>query len=88
MNIDREHQREAERGLLNLALIAAEDAALIAATSSPNDQTSSNQGENISMMRELGHRIAALAEAVEILRTFRVENGLSGRDSGQDTSGS
>ena len=68
MNIDREHQTEAERGLLNLALIAAEDAALIAATPLPNDQTSSNHGEKISMLRELGHRIAILAEAVEILR--------------------
>jgi hypothetical protein len=68
MNFDREHQREAERGLLNLALIAAEDAALIAATSSPNDQTSPHHSENISMLRELGHRIAVLAEAIEILR--------------------
>lgn len=68
MNIDREHQREAERGLLNLALIAAEDAALIASTPSPNDQTASNYGENISMLRELGHRIAVLAEAIEVLR--------------------
>lgn len=68
MNIAREHQREAERGLLNLALIAAEDAALIAATPLPSDQTSSNHGENISMLRELGHRIAVLAEAVEILQ--------------------
>lgn len=68
MNIDREHQREAQRGLLNLALIAAEDAALIAAAPLSNDQTSSNRDENISMLRELGHRIAVLAEAVEILQ--------------------
>lgn len=54
----------AARGLLNLALIAAEDAAGIAAFS-PDDEA----GADISQLIELGYRIAILAEAIEALRS-------------------
>lgn len=56
----------AARGLLNLALIAAEDAAGIAAFS-PDDEA----GADISQLIELGYRIAILGEAIETMRSLR-----------------
>ena len=71
-SIHYEMQREphiecsAARGLLNLALIAAEDAATIAAFP-PADEA----GADVSQLIELGYRIAILGEAIESIRSLR-----------------
>jgi len=54
------------RGLLNLALIAAEDAATIAAFPPDNEA-----GPDVSQLIELGYRIAILGEAIESIRSLR-----------------
>jgi hypothetical protein len=66
MDFDRHCENSAERGLFNLALIAAEDAAAIASLS-PEEDCEIDDG--ISRLRELGYRIAILAEAIEALRS-------------------
>ena len=67
MSIIGESQSAAKWGLLNLVLIAAEDAGRIASSSRRSDQSQIELNEDISLLRGLGYRIAILAEAIEAL---------------------